>query len=135
MVRVELTEFAPGVTDVAARAQVGIGASPAAAQVSWIALSKGPFNPVMVTTSLPCAPGCNVNFVCVGATEKSCRLKVAVADAAALMARLQVPVPEPEHAPLQPVKFDVAFAAAVSVTAVPGAKFPAQEVLQFMTSG
>ena len=85
--------------------------------------------------SVTCPPRCAVKVVDTGASEKSCRLKVAVADAAALMARLQVPVPEPEHAPLQPVKFDVAFAAAVSVTAVPGAKFPAQEVLQFMTSG
>src|SRR5579864_978004 len=133
MVSVEVTEFAPGVIDVGARAQVGIGAGPATAQVRWIALPKGPFNPAMVMTSVPCAPGCNVSFVDAGLREKSCRVKVAVTEVAALIVALHGPVPE--HAPLQPAKFDVALGAAVSVTIVPGAKFPMHELLQFMIAG
>src|SRR5450631_4504983 len=98
-----------------------------------MALAKLPFCGAIVMASVTCPPRCAVKLADTGASEKSCRVKVAVADAAALIVRLQAPVPE--HAPLQPVKFDVAFAAAVSVTVVPGAKFPEQEVLQFMTSG
>jgi hypothetical protein len=60
-------------------------------------------------------------------------LNVAVTEAAAFILTVHVPVPE--HAPLQPVKFDVAFEAAVRVTPVPGAKLPMQELLQFITGG
>src|SRR5205807_583515 len=60
-------------------------------------------------------------------------LKVAVADCAAVMFTLQVPVPE--QAPLQPAKVPPAAAVGVKVTVVPLAKFALQAPGQLIPAG
>jgi len=58
IVSVEVAEFSPGsVIEEGESAQAGIGVGPATAQESWMSLSNKPFCGVMVTTSVPCAPG------------------------------------------------------------------------------
>jgi hypothetical protein len=136
MVRVDVAEFAPGVTDVGLRLQVGAGAGPAVTvHVSRIAVAKGPFCGVRVMASVVNAPSCIVKLADAGASEKSgaggAVLKVAVTNP--VMVMLHAPVPE--QALLQAAKVEPEAGEAVKPTIVPKAKLAEQELGQFMPAG
>jgi hypothetical protein len=84
-------------------------------------------------TSVPCPLGCIVSAVEAGVSEKFSAANVAVTAPAAFIVTLHVPVPE--QAPLQPVKVDVGFGAALRVTAVPEPKFAEHVLPQLIPSG
>ena len=74
-----------------------------------------------------------MRFVDAGVIEKSCSVKVAVVDAAALIVTMHVPVPEQD--PPQPVKFEFTSAAADNITDVALRKLAEHAVPQAMPAG
>ena len=71
IVRVDVGDPVPGVTDVGERAQIGSGAGPITEQESSTVFPKAPFCGAIVTTSASCVPGWTVKLVDAGLSKKS----------------------------------------------------------------
>ncbi len=134
IVSVELVEFAPGVTEEGEKEQVGTGAGPARAQLSWMALVKGPYFGAMVTTSVTLPPGCSVRLEFAGVKANPGSSNSALASALSFLSKLMLQVPLPEQAPPQPTNVEPVRGVAVKCTYAPSKVFE-QTVGQLIPGG
>src|SRR5712664_3307027 len=116
-VPVQLPPLQPLKVEPAAGAAVRVTAVPLANEAAQVAPQETPAG-ALVTMPLPAPPLLTVSV-------KDCWAKVAVTACAALIVKVQVPVPV-QPPPLQPLKIEPAAGAAVKVTAVPLANEAAQ---------
>jgi hypothetical protein len=136
IVSVEVTEFAPGVTDDGESAQVGLAiVGFTAPQLSWMGLSnEPPLRGAMVITSVTWPPSCAVKLADADCSEKSDEgPKAARTNSSEVIVRSQALVPA--QAALQPESRDPEAGEAVRLTTVPEAKVARHDVPQLMPVG